>query len=148
KVVLVTGASSGLGQHFARTLARHGAKVAVAARRLDRLEALVTELRKGGAAGACAVKMDVCDETSIKRGVSQAESLLGPITILVNNAGVSADKPALRQSPADWDKVMATNLKGPFLVAQAVARGMIQAKAGGSIINIASVAGLSASPGL
>ncbi|CAM9572568.1 unnamed protein product [Choristocarpus tenellus] len=115
---------------------------------MERLEALVAELRKGGASGVCAVKMDVCDESSIMQGIAQAEKALGPINVLVNNAGVSVDKPALRQTKEDWNKVMSTNLVGPFLVARTVAKSMVHAKVGGSIINIASVAGLSASPAL
>ncbi|CAM9683489.1 unnamed protein product [Ectocarpus sp. 8 AP-2014] len=149
KLCLVTGASSGLGMHFARTLANHGAKVAVAARRVDRLDALVEELMLGGAAGVCAVRMDVRDETSIKAGVKQqVEQILGPIDVLVNNAGVAVQSPSLKQTRREWEKVLDTNLVGPFLVAQAVARSMVRDKRSGSIINISSVSGMVPSSGL
>ncbi|CAM9325530.1 unnamed protein product, partial [Hapterophycus canaliculatus] len=157
KLCLVTGASSGLGMHFAKTLANHGAKVAVAARRLDRLDSLVEELTAGGAAGVCAVRMDVRDETSIKAGVKQAssatpfgfqvEEMLGPIDVLVNNAGVAVQSPSLKQTKREWEKVLDTNLVGPFLVAQAVARSMVRDKRAGSIINISSVSSMVPSSG-
>eukprot|EP00611_Tribonema_gayanum_P025205 TRINITY_DN5691_c0_g1_i1.p1 TRINITY_DN5691_c0_g1~~TRINITY_DN5691_c0_g1_i1.p1 ORF type:complete len:267 (-),score=83.93 TRINITY_DN5691_c0_g1_i1:415-1215(-) len=148
KVALVTGASSGLGRHFAKTLAAHGAKVIVAARRVEKLQELVTELQSQGVASAdlCAVRMDVQDVESIQAALSKGEQALGPIAILVNNAGVAVDKPALRQTLDDWRRVIDTNLTGPWLVAQAVARGMVKNKSGGSIINISSVAGLGPSP--
>ncbi|CAN0294618.1 unnamed protein product, partial [Ectocarpus sp. 13 AM-2016] len=134
--------------HFARTLANHGAKVAVAARRVDRLDALVEELTLGGAAGVCAVRMDVRDETSIKAGVKQqVEQILGPIDVLVNNAGVAVQSPSLKQTRREWEKVLDTNLVGPFLVAQAVARSMVRDKRSGSIINISSVSGMVPSSG-
>ncbi|CAN0005850.1 unnamed protein product, partial [Laminaria digitata] len=149
QLCLVTGASSGLGLHFAQTLAKHGAKVAVAARRLDRLDALVKELQAGGVAGVCAVRMDVRDETSIKAGVrEQVEALLGPIDVLVNNAGVAVESPSLKHTKRDWEKVLDTNLVGPFLVAQAVAQSMVRSKRKGSIINISSVSSEVPSAGL
>ncbi|KAG5175795.1 2,3-dihydro-2,3-dihydroxybenzoate dehydrogenase, partial [Tribonema minus] len=153
QVALVTGASSGLGRHFAKTLAAHGAKVIVAARRVEKLQELVTELQSQGVASAdlCAVRMDVQDVESIQAALTKARTItkqqaLGPIAILVNNAGVAVDKPALRQTLDDWRRVIDTNLTGPWLVAQAVARGMVKNKSGGSIINISSVAGLGPSP--
>jgi NAD(P)-dependent dehydrogenase (short-subunit alcohol dehydrogenase family) len=147
KVVLVTGASSGLGRHFARTLALNGARIAVCARRVDRLQLLVEELEGSGVSRGdiCAVGMDVCDEESVKRAVGEAEATLGPIQVLINNAGVASDKPTLRSTRSEWDRVMSTNLTGPWLVAQVVARGMVKHKTEGSIVNIASVAGLRAS---
>eukprot|EP00752_Nemacystus_decipiens_P016226 g14508.t1 len=148
KLCLVTGASSGLGMHFAKTLANNGAKVAVAARRLDRLDSLVEELTLGGAAGVMAVRMDVRDETSIKAGVRQVEEALGPIDVLVNNAGVAVQSPSLKQTKREWEKVLDTNLVGPFLVAQAVARSMVRDKRSGSIINISSVSSMVPSSGL
>lgn len=149
KLCLVTGASSGLGLHFARTLAKHGAKVAVAARRLDRLDALVEELNHvERCAGVCAVRMDVQDESSVKTGVNKVEELMGPIDVLVNNAGVAVTQLALTQTKQEWEKVLDTNLVGPFLVAQAVARSMVKAKRGGSIINISSVSSMIPSIGL
>jgi len=114
KVALVTGASSGLGENFARCLAQRGAIVVAAARRADRLEALV---RDGGAAH-------------------------GPPDILVNNAGIADTKASLDLTEADWRRVLDTNLDGAWRMAQAVARSMIAAKRPGSIVNIASILGL------
>ena len=136
KVALVTGASSGLGARFARVLAAHGARVAVAARRLDRLEALAGEI--GGAAFA----LDVTDVAAIGRTTEAIAARLGPIGILVNNAGISRPARTEDVAEADYDAVLATNLKGPFFMAQAVARQMIAAGIEGRIVNIASVAGL------
>ncbi len=141
KVAIVTGASSGLGRHFALTLARAGAKVAVAARRLDRLDALVGEIEAFDGRAA-ALALDVTDAGSVQGVVRAAETELGPIAILVNNAGVAGAKAALVLDESDWDRVVDTNLKGAWLVAQEVARHMVRLGHGGSIINIASVLGL------
>ncbi len=141
KVAVVTGASSGLGRHFALTLARAGAKVAVAARRLDRLDELVGEIEAFDGRAA-ALALDVTDAASVRGAVRAAETELGPIAILVNNAGVAGAKAALEVDESDWDRVVDTNLKGAWLVAQEVARHMVRLGHGGSIINIASVLGL------
>ena len=141
KVAIVTGASSGLGRHFALTLARAGAKVAVAARRLDRLRDLVGEIEAFDGRAA-ALALDVTDAQSIRDAVSAAETELGPIAVLVNNAGVTVTKPALELDESDWDRVVDTNLKGAWLMAQEVARHMVRLGHGGSIVNIASVLGL------
>ena len=141
KVAIVTGASSGLGRHFALTLARAGAKVAVAARRLDRLDELVGEIEAFDGRAA-ALALDVTDAASVQGAVRAAETELGPIAILVNNAGVAGAKAALELDESDWDRVVDTNLKGAWLVAQEVARHMVRLGHGGSIINIASVLGL------
>jgi NAD(P)-dependent dehydrogenase (short-subunit alcohol dehydrogenase family) len=141
KVALVTGASSGLGLHFARTLARNGAAVGVTARRRDRLDALVGELRDGGAR-ATGVAMDVTSGPSIRTGYAEAEAALGPIDIVVNNAGISIVKPALEMPETDWDEVVNTNLRGAWLVAQTAAKAMVAAKRSGRIVNIASILGL------
>jgi NAD(P)-dependent dehydrogenase (short-subunit alcohol dehydrogenase family) len=140
KVALITGASSGLGKRFARVLARSGVKVGLAARRLDALQALATEIEAGGGA-AFAVKLDVSEESSVRRAVEEVEAALGTIDILVNNSGVSIVKPALEQSADDWDAVMNVNLRGVFLMAREVAIRMREQKRGGSIINIASILG-------
>ena len=137
---LVTGASGSLGRHFAIVLARAGAAVALAARRLDELEIIAAEIRAAGGA-ATAIALDVTDAGSIATAFSAAEEKLGPITLLVNNAGVAVTKPLLEYDEADWDKVMDTNLKGAWLVAQEAARRMVEA-GGGNIINIASILGL------
>lgn len=137
KTAFVTGASSGFGAHFARTLAMAGAKVVVGARRIGALEALVTEIGAAGGA-ASAVALDVVDQASISAAVAMA----GDIDILINNAGVGGAKPALDVSEADWDAIIDTNLKGAWLVAVEVARGMLARGGGGSIVNIASILGL------
>lgn len=137
---LVTGASKGLGAHFARTLAAAGADVALAARDADACEAACAEIRKGGGK-AVAVAMDVGDRASVDTGVARAAAELGGLDILVNNAGVTQTVPLIDQDEAGWDRIMDTNLKGAFLAGQAAARIMRDHKRGGSIINIASILG-------
>jgi NAD(P)-dependent dehydrogenase (short-subunit alcohol dehydrogenase family) len=149
KVALVTGASSGLGAQFARVLVRSGASVALAARRLDRLEALRSELQ-GRGGRAVAVSLDVTDLASIEQAVGRAEKELGPVDVLINNSGVSTTQKLTDTRPEDFDHVFGTNVRGAFFVAQAVARRMIErartAAPGGPpsarIVNIASMAGL------
>jgi NAD(P)-dependent dehydrogenase (short-subunit alcohol dehydrogenase family) len=140
KVAFVTGASSGLGRRFAEILSRHGAKVALAARRVDALQTLGKEIESVGGT-AFVTRLDVSDEQSIRQAVASAEQALGPIDILVNNSGTSIVKPALEQTAEDWDAVMNVNLRGVFLMAREVAIRMRDAKRGGSIINIASILG-------
>ena len=139
-VAMVTGASSGLGRHFALTLARAGAKVAVAARRLDKLQELVEEI-EGFDGRALAVSLDVTDPASVAAAVQAAETELGAIVILVNNAGVGGAKPALETDLADWNRIIDANLTGAWLMAQETARHMVRLGHGGSIINIASMMG-------
>jgi NAD(P)-dependent dehydrogenase (short-subunit alcohol dehydrogenase family) len=141
KVALVTGASSGLGVHFARTLASAGATVAIAARRAARLASLQAELQ-GVGAKAAAVDLDVQSGKSIAAALEAAERALGPIDILVNNAGISIVKPALEMPEADWDAVVNTNLRGAWLTAQTSAKRWVAAKRPGVIVNIASILGL------
>jgi NAD(P)-dependent dehydrogenase (short-subunit alcohol dehydrogenase family) len=141
EVALVTGASSGLGEHFARVAARAGAAVAVGARRRERLEALVAELRESGTT-ACAVPLDVTDGDSVAAAIDAVEAELGPVSVLVNNAGVSDPRSCLKVDEASWDYIMETNLKGVWRMAQAVARRCIERGARGSIVNIASILGL------
>ena len=140
KRAIVTGASSGLGRQFALTLAGEGARVALVARRTDRLEALAGEV---GAAGgeAVAVGMDVSDAGSVRAGVDRCADALGGIDVLVNNAGIVIHKPLLEHDEADWDAVTGVNLRGAYLVALECARRMVAEGHGGSIINIASVIG-------
>jgi len=135
KRALVTGASSGLGAHFAHLLAAHGAEVVIAARRVGALDALAEKIGTVGAVHC--VALDVTDTTS-RAGLAEA---VGPIDILINNAGVAREGAALRHPEEDWDAVMDTNLKGLFYVAQALAPGMRE-RGGGSIINVASILGL------
>jgi NAD(P)-dependent dehydrogenase (short-subunit alcohol dehydrogenase family) len=140
KNVLVTGASSGLGRKFALSLAQQGARVAVAARRIDALSAVVEEIQSMGGQ-AIAVRLDVTDESSVKECIVGCLKSLGSIDVLVNNSGVSIAKPVLEQTAADWDAVVNTNLRGVFLMATEAARAMRDTKRGGSIINIASILG-------
>lgn len=137
---IVTGASGGLGRHFALTLARAGAKVALAARRMEKLQEVADEIA-GFDGRAIPVHLDVTDSESIREAVAAAETELGPITILVNNSGTVARKPIFEHDEADWDKVIGTNLKGAWLMALEVSRHMVRLGHGGSIINISSILG-------
>lgn len=139
--VLLTGASAGLGLHFAHTLARAGAKLALGARRVERLDALAVELRKDGAQVE-PVALDVTDAKSVIAAIDKAEKALGPLDVLVNNAGVASPKWILDTTEADYDMIMDTNAKGMWLVAQEVGRRMIARKKGGQIVVIASMGGL------
>lgn len=139
RVAIVTGASSGLGVTFARGLAQAGAKVVAAARRKERLDALVGELEKEGF-GASAVACDVTDARSVDRMVQSALERFGRIDVLVNNAGVSVNLPAEEEPVEDFNRVMEINVTGTFLCAQRCGRIMLDAGRG-SIINIASMLG-------
>jgi NAD(P)-dependent dehydrogenase (short-subunit alcohol dehydrogenase family) len=144
---LVTGASSGLGRHFAGVLAAAGARVSVAARREAALAQTVQSIRASGAQ-AQSVRMDVTDASSIERGFAAAEAQFGPVGILINNAGVTATRAALDVAESDWSSVIDTNLKGSWLVAQHAARRIVQHGTGGSIVNIASILGLRVAGGV
>ena len=141
RCALVTGASSGLGRAFAGMLARAGAAVALAARRADSLEQARQEIDDVGGK-AIAVAMDVTNAQSVAEAVQEAAKQLGKLDILVNNAGVTRTQPFLEVTEAQWDWQLDTNLKGAFLVAQAVAQVMRDQATGGSIVNIASILGL------
>jgi NAD(P)-dependent dehydrogenase (short-subunit alcohol dehydrogenase family) len=141
KAAIVTGASSGIGRHAARTLAAAGAKVAIAARRLDALVDLEKQI-KAADGRALPLALDVTDAASVADCVKAAETELGPIAILVNNAGIADTKAALEVCEDDWDRVVDTNLKGAWLMAQAVAQHMTRLGHGGAIVNMASVLGL------
>ena len=141
KVALVTGASSGLGNHFARTLAASGATVVATARRADRLAALVDEIAKAGGK-AFAIPMDVNERQSVEAAFAQAAKSAGVPDIVVNNAGIAQAKPSLELTEEDWRGVLNTNLDGAWRVAQESAKAMVAAGKGGSIINIASVLGM------
>ena len=131
---LVTGASGGLGAHFARTLHAAGAEVVLAARRVEACAAIAAEL--GPRASAMALD------------VTAPEGLDQPFDILVNNAGIAETRPFLEQTAEDWDRVLDVNLRGAFLVAQAVARGMARRGTGGAIVNIASILAARIIPGV
>ncbi len=148
RVALVTGASSGLGQQFARALADNGAAVALVARRADRLEAFRAELEKAGAKTA-AITADVNKAGDMVRVFDEAEKAFGTVTILVNNAGVAQQSVrATEVSPEEWRRVLSTDLDAVFYWAQEAARRMLAAKKQGSIINIASVLGLGVAKGV
>ena len=141
KAAIVTGASSGLGRHFARVLAAAGAKVALASRRLDPLRELARQIEASDGR-AVPIATDVVDRESVRACVDTAEAALGPISILINNAGIAVSKPALDLEESDWDRVVDTNLKGAWLTAQETARHMVRLGHEGSIVNIASILGL------
>ena len=140
RAALVTGASGGLGAHFAGVLARCGARVAVAARRADACAAVSAAIAAAGGE-SYPVRMDVADGASVKAAVAEVEERFGRLDILVNNAGIAASAPALDLAEADWDAVLDTNLKGAFLAAQAAAQAM-KRHGGGAIVNVASILGL------
>ena len=139
KNILVTGASGGLGEHFARLFAGCGASVAVGARRVDKLESLVEDLRKLGAPKAVAVALDVADEASVNAAFEQIDRELGPLDAIVNDAGISRPVAALELTAQDFDDVVATNLRGVWLVSVAAARRWAVQGHGGSIVNISSI---------
>jgi NAD(P)-dependent dehydrogenase (short-subunit alcohol dehydrogenase family) len=149
RVAFVTGASSGLGAQFARTLSRAGAAVVLAARRMDRLKTLRAELEAAGG-DAHVVALDVTDHASIKSAVAHAETEMGAIDILVNNSGVGSTQRLVDATPEDFDYVFDTNARGAFFVAQEVAKRMIGRAqgsspgtfTGGRIVNVASMGGL------
>ena len=138
KTALITGASSGLGAHFAAVLAEARANLILAARRADPLERVAAEIRGRSPGTVVTLTLDVTDSTS----VAAAAEALADVDILVNNAGVVRSASALDQSEADWDEVVDTNLKGAFIVAQAAAKAMRTSKKGGCIINVASILGV------
>ena len=147
KLALISGAGSGLGRQFAMTLAEAGATVALAARRRHKLEETAAAIRESGGDALC-LDLDVTDAESIHRCIAELEEKKGVADILVNNAGIARQAFATEMTEADWDAVVDTNLKGVFLLAQAVSRRMIEAGKAGSIINIASILGLRVSKGL
>ena len=141
QVALVTGASSGIGRHLAELLAAAGAKVALAARRVDRLAEAARDIAAAGGVGL-PIACDVTRSDSVVAAVAKAEAELGPLTILVNNAGVVVSKPLFEHTEADWDHVVDTNLKGAWLVAREFAHHLVGLKRPGRIVNISSVLGL------
>ncbi len=146
-VALVTGASSGLGRHFAKVLAANGATVALAARRADRLAALAGEIA-ADVGTAIAVACDVTDKDSVTAAFDAVEAEAGPVMLLVNNAGIAHGGPALDLEAETWRAVMATNLDAVLALSKQAARRMIAAETGGAIVNIASIAGLGVDKGI
>jgi NAD(P)-dependent dehydrogenase (short-subunit alcohol dehydrogenase family) len=139
RIAMVTGASGGLGHHFALVLAQAGARVAVAARGAGKLDSLVAQI-VGSGGQARAITMDVTDAQSVRTGLDALADWGAP-DIVINNAGITVTKPLLEQSEGDFDSVMATNVKGCWLVATEAARRMAAASVRGSIVNIASILG-------
>jgi NAD(P)-dependent dehydrogenase (short-subunit alcohol dehydrogenase family) len=140
KRVLVTGASSGLGAHFARLLVGEGAQVAAAARRIDRLEQLARDCA-GLPGRILPLALDVGSVAAIESGIAEAATALGGLDVLINNAGVAESERALAVTEAQWDAQLDVNLKGCFFCAQAAARVMAEQPQGGAIVNIASILG-------
>ncbi|MCW5659332.1 MAG: SDR family oxidoreductase [Burkholderiaceae bacterium] len=146
RVAVVTGAAQGIGEACARRLARDGAKVALWDVDVAKAEALAAELLAQGAT-AVALRCDVSRKADVEAALEASVRALGPVNALVNNAGIFKAADFLDITESDWDAVIAVNLKGSFLVAQAVARGM-QAHGGGAIVNMSSVNGTMAIPSI
>jgi NAD(P)-dependent dehydrogenase (short-subunit alcohol dehydrogenase family) len=146
RVAVVTGTSRGLGQYFARALAKAGADLVITSRHRDALAPFAAEIEKLGRR-AVPLDLDVRDLLSIEQMAAQAEQAYGKIDILVNNAGMNIRKPALDVTWDDWNAILDTNLRGSFFVAQAIARGMVQ-RGYGRIINIGSVTSVAGYAGL
>lgn len=142
QVALITGASSGLGYRFAKVLAAAGAKVAVAARRVDKLEALAAEIRAAGGT-ALPIAMDATDADQLIAAVAKAEAELGVVTILINNAGIPDAQRAHKMSIELIDQVLDINVRAPFILSCEVARRLMAVEKPGRIVNIASVAAFS-----
>ena len=141
QVAFITGATSGFGERFAEILSDAGAKVVITGRRAQRLSTVKQKIERSG--GKCfALPIDVTNVAQIKETVAEAEQLAGPISILVNNAGLNIQSSVTGLSEADYDTIMDTNVKGMFFVAQAVAERMLHHKTKGRIVNIASIGAL------
>lgn len=148
KRVLVTGASSGLGSHFARLFAGCGAHLTIAARRIDKLEIFADELRSLGAASVTPVAMDVTDAESVNHAFTTISELDPQLDIVINNAGISGESLALKQSVSQFDEVISTNLRGVWLVATQAASLWKKTERNGTIVNIASIQAERVAPGL
>jgi NAD(P)-dependent dehydrogenase (short-subunit alcohol dehydrogenase family) len=147
RVAFITGATSGLGRHFAELLAKNGAAVAVTGRRTERLAELVDGIARNGGR-AKAIALDVTDASQIAPALDKAEAALGSIDILINNAGMSVQGLATDVTAEGFDQVMDTNVRGPFLLATEMARRMIKRGKGGRMINMASMGSFRVLPGL
>ncbi|MBI2681421.1 MAG: 3-oxoacyl-[acyl-carrier-protein] reductase [Candidatus Solibacter usitatus] len=145
KTAFVTGASRGIGRACALTLAKAGARVALASRQLDKLEEVAAEIRAGDGE-AFVVELDMREPESIRKAIARTAKEFGRIDILVNNAGVTKDGLAVRMKAEDWELVLATNLTGAFIAAQQVLMGMMRER-WGRIINITSVVGQAGNAG-
>ena len=141
KTIFITGASSGIGAHFARVSAACGAHVALAARRVEELRAMESDLTSRGAAGVLSIQLDVADEASARGAIKAAREKFGALDVVVNNAGVAGGSMAMAMEMKEFDSILDVNVRGAFIVAQEAARAWREAKRGGAIINIASVLG-------
>jgi 3-oxoacyl-[acyl-carrier protein] reductase len=137
QVALVTGSTRGIGRAIAEQLYQAGAKVAILGRQSEAAQSVAKELGERAAGFGC----EVSDRAQVEETIARVEQQLGPLTILVNNAGITRDNILLRLSDEDWDGVLDANLKGAFLMTRAVIKGMMKRRAG-RIINITSVVGL------
>jgi NAD(P)-dependent dehydrogenase (short-subunit alcohol dehydrogenase family) len=145
RVALVTGGGRGLGRAIALALAGAGARVAVAARTRAQVDAVVGELRAAGAPQALAQEMDVADGSSLEAGLAATVAALGPVDVLVNNAGLAESAPIGRTDAAAWRRHLEVNATAPFLLSRAVVPGMVE-RGWGRIVNVASTAGLEGAP--
>jgi NAD(P)-dependent dehydrogenase (short-subunit alcohol dehydrogenase family) len=147
RVALVTGASSGLGVHFAETLAENGAKVVLVARRAERLQSVKKKIEAAGGE-AIAIEADVLDRKAMKRAFDAAEKAFGTVTILINNAGITHADRAHEIPEETWRRVLGTNLDAVLYWAQEAAKRIIAAKKQGAIVNIASILGFNVAKGV
>jgi NAD(P)-dependent dehydrogenase (short-subunit alcohol dehydrogenase family) len=138
KHILITGASSGLGEHFARTLCERGARLSLTARRIDRLQKIVDDTRTANGK-AQAISMDVSDSKSVSSGFEEAKNHFGAVDVVINNAGTAGRGPSVDLLEEEWLRIIDANLNGAWFVAQQAGKQMIESGKGGSIINIASI---------
>lgn len=146
KTALVTGAGSGIGKGIAAALAQQGVNLVLCGRRKEPLERTASEIRQAGSQGVLVVPTDVSDEAQVKALVAKTQDTFGAVDILVNNAGIGGGAEIHQHEVAEWDRVIAVNLRGPFLLARAVLPEM-RSRGGGHIINISSESGLEYYPG-
>ena len=146
RVALVTGGGRGLGEQIATGLAQAGASLALASRKREACEDVARELAEKFGVRTLALRLDVASEDEVRAAVDEAERELGPVDLLVNNAGTTWGAPAAEMPLEAWHRVMETNATGAFLCSREVGRRLIERGAPGSILNIASVSGLRGSP--